>query len=338
MVQQFGDICAFNVYLLPETSNWAGDLECDPSMALNSSVAIAYAGCFQILIMEVSPRGRFLLKLCADYVLAILNGVERFGPNSGAFTSFQGERRSVIDYVIVSKSLYPKITAFNVLAHEPTYDHAALTVELEVDASLLNLATRTPTRKRKREEVLLPDETELDKLLIQTLEAGKDDSKKILELFGPVYFQTNPVWSRFAVYARTRVDPQLLLSGGILPMREPILLPYFMLSKPPHAPKHCKNAACGWTCTNGDVMKLIIEAIQARPAPLHFVNIKRTEIHEGYNNAKLAAEKATLATSSAADLQPALPMQPFTLQPIQADKVTADVPNDSGEIAQPKLS
>jgi endonuclease/exonuclease/phosphatase family metal-dependent hydrolase len=173
MVQQFGDICAFNVYFLPETSNWARDLEYDPCLALNPSVAIAYAGRFQILIMgdlngrtksrmasvndpprvsmddkDVSPRGRFLLKLCADYDLMIINGVDGFGPNSGAFTSFKGQRKPVIDYVICSKSLYSKITAFNVLPREHTFDHAALTVELEIDSSLLNMAARKYTKKR----------------------------------------------------------------------------------------------------------------------------------------------------------------------------------------------
>lgn len=52
-----------------------------------------------------STRGRFLLKPCADYNLVILNGDMYFGPNSGAFTSFQGSRQTVIDYVICSKSL-----------------------------------------------------------------------------------------------------------------------------------------------------------------------------------------------------------------------------------------
>jgi hypothetical protein len=143
---------------------------------------------------EVSSRGRFLLKLCADYDLMIINGVERFGPNSGAFTSFQAERKTVIDYVICSKSLYPKITAFNVLPREPTFYHAALTIELEIDPSPLNLPAQRHPRRRKREDVVLPDETELDKLLTQTLDAGKDKSKTGLNLFGSVYFNTNPVF------------------------------------------------------------------------------------------------------------------------------------------------
>ncbi|KAF8187340.1 hypothetical protein K438DRAFT_1972969 [Mycena galopus ATCC 62051] len=127
MVQQIGDILVFNVYLLPETSIWAGELECDHCLALTSSIALADNGRFQILIMgdlngrtgnrtvsaldtfrnsldqTISTRGRFLLKLCGDYHLMTLNGIEHFGPNSGAFTFFQGTSKTVIDYVICSK-------------------------------------------------------------------------------------------------------------------------------------------------------------------------------------------------------------------------------------------
>jgi predicted RNA-binding protein len=48
---------------------------------------------------------------------------------------------------------------------------------LEADPTIL----RTPaplSKKRKRNPPVVPDETELDRLLIATMEAGKDDSKK----------------------------------------------------------------------------------------------------------------------------------------------------------------
>jgi energy-converting hydrogenase Eha subunit E len=113
MVHQVGNIVIYNVYLLPETKSWVGDLESDPCLALAPSLAVAYAGAFHILIMgelnartgsqtpsvhdpvrhsldekPPSTRGRFLFKLCTDYNLMSINGVERFGPNSGEFTSF----------------------------------------------------------------------------------------------------------------------------------------------------------------------------------------------------------------------------------------------------------
>ncbi|KAJ7938960.1 hypothetical protein B0H13DRAFT_1851136 [Mycena leptocephala] len=50
-VQQVGNIAIYKTYLLLETSNWTGVLECDPCLALASSLAIAYAGGFEILIM-----------------------------------------------------------------------------------------------------------------------------------------------------------------------------------------------------------------------------------------------------------------------------------------------
>lgn len=42
---QIGDIILYNVYLLPEVTNWAWHLEADPCMAL------AYADGLRILIM-----------------------------------------------------------------------------------------------------------------------------------------------------------------------------------------------------------------------------------------------------------------------------------------------
>ncbi|KAJ6536235.1 hypothetical protein B0H19DRAFT_962986, partial [Mycena capillaripes] len=35
-----------------------------------------------------------------------------------------------------------------------------------------------------------------------------------------------------------------------------------------------KNDACGWTCVNGDILKLIIGWIRSRTAPLHLHHIK----------------------------------------------------------------
>jgi hypothetical protein len=58
MVHQIGNIVIYNVYLLPETKSWVGDLESDPCLALASSLAVAYA--FHILIMgDLNARTGF---------------------------------------------------------------------------------------------------------------------------------------------------------------------------------------------------------------------------------------------------------------------------------------
>ncbi|KAJ6616051.1 hypothetical protein B0H10DRAFT_1949406 [Mycena sp. CBHHK59/15] len=52
MAIQMANIVIYNVYLLPETINWVGDLERDPCLALASSLAVARAGVFKILIFS----------------------------------------------------------------------------------------------------------------------------------------------------------------------------------------------------------------------------------------------------------------------------------------------
>ncbi|KAJ6609681.1 hypothetical protein B0H10DRAFT_2193750 [Mycena sp. CBHHK59/15] len=64
---------------------------------------------------------------------------------------------------------------------------------LEVDSSLLSTTAFKRPRKRKREETSLAKDTELDKLLIQTLNVGKDEMSKKLRLYGPVHIDTPPV-------------------------------------------------------------------------------------------------------------------------------------------------
>ncbi|KAJ7601400.1 hypothetical protein DFH06DRAFT_1408221, partial [Mycena polygramma] len=131
--------------------------ECDPCLALASSLAVAYAGGFKIILIgdlnartasqtpsvhdpprqskdskPPSSRGRFLFKICTDYDLVILNGVESLGANSGEFTSFQGTHKTVIDYAICSRSLFPNVVSFNVEPRIEGYDHAALILEVEI--------------------------------------------------------------------------------------------------------------------------------------------------------------------------------------------------------------
>ncbi|KAJ7749746.1 hypothetical protein B0H16DRAFT_1725013 [Mycena metata] len=218
IAQQLGDIIRYNTYILPESTNWAGDLERDPCLALAASLALARAGNFQILLKgdlnartssntpsandpprtskddkPRSPRSRFLFRLCNDYDLVFISGADCFGPASGEYTSFQGSRTTVIDYAICSRSLFSKIRSFKVEPQVKGFDHAALVLQLEVDSKWLSADAFVRPKKRKREEVELPSETELDKILIETLAAGKDTAKKSLNLFGSVLAITTPI-------------------------------------------------------------------------------------------------------------------------------------------------
>ncbi|KAJ6571209.1 hypothetical protein B0H19DRAFT_1064326 [Mycena capillaripes] len=150
MANQMGDIILLNVYILPESSDWVGELDRDPCQALASAIALAHAGGFRLLIsgdlnaptrqhtpsVHDPPRSSKdnklsspKSKLCNDYDLVFISGADCFG-------------RKVAN-THPSKGL-----------EEPA---------------------AKASRKRKREEINLTDDTELDKVLIQTLNAGKDE-------------------------------------------------------------------------------------------------------------------------------------------------------------------
>jgi hypothetical protein len=57
------------------------------------------------------------------------------------------------------------------------YDHSATVLHLKIDFDVQNVLFASPPKKRKI-DFSLPNETELDKLFIATLAAGKHDAKK----------------------------------------------------------------------------------------------------------------------------------------------------------------
>ena len=75
-------------------------------------------------------RGKELLELCKSLQLVILNG-RKIGDLFGKFTSLQWNGNSVVDYVLVSKSLYSSITYFKIGNFIPWLsDHCATRFKL----------------------------------------------------------------------------------------------------------------------------------------------------------------------------------------------------------------
>ncbi|KAJ7261385.1 hypothetical protein B0H12DRAFT_1002546, partial [Mycena haematopus] len=151
----------------------------------------------------------------------------------------------------------------------------------------------------------LPDDTELDELFIQTLAAGKDEAKKLRALYGPVLFVTTPLkvtihgsclnsgkilasagsaayWGQSArrnlsgrVWGSQTSPRAELLAAWLAIKNAPLFVSleistrseYVIRSITHYAPM---NDACGWRCTNGDILKRILALIKTRTAPLHF--------------------------------------------------------------------
>jgi hypothetical protein len=130
---------------------------------------------------DVSLHGNWLLGLLGDYSIALVSSAICFGPSSGNFTSFQGENedtmcRTVIDYVACPKDAFNNIVAFTVRDRVKGYDHAATVLSIKLDFDVQSTLLASPGKKRKIDVVLL-NETELEKLFIATLKAGKDEAK-----------------------------------------------------------------------------------------------------------------------------------------------------------------
>ena len=84
---------------------------------------------------KVDSYGRKLLQFCGDRDLTILNGCTP-GDSQGYFTYEKGPIRSVIDYAIVSQSIWPLVRNFQVDQHNSILsDHSLIRLELNLVGS-----------------------------------------------------------------------------------------------------------------------------------------------------------------------------------------------------------
>ena len=159
-LDSFFVVCA---YLQPAYSQWQKWSPVDPSHCLAQAVAFCSSHPHKLLLLlgdlntrtrslqaghSPLPRssldevldacGLWLLDLCTQSRLQILNGTSYEHPSPGAWTSFQWCGCSVIDYAIVSPALLSLLSDFRVLPPGRDSDHAqlSLTVFLDVRHSL----------------------------------------------------------------------------------------------------------------------------------------------------------------------------------------------------------
>jgi ribonuclease HI len=200
------------------------------------------------------------------------------------------------------------------------------------------------------------------------LEAGKDEYKKALALFGPVRFNTHPVtvticgvcknigkhtaqagaaayfWGNSGLNCSARVwgnqtnsRPDLislLLALQVAPKTKTLHVAtrseYVIKSVKYYA---YRNDACGWKCANGDVL---MQWIKCRSAPIHFTHIKKGNPTLFYMEVKLEAEKGcNLPRPGNNPPQARIPPPAQSFLPdihiIPTDKVTADIADDGGD-------
>ncbi|KAJ7083857.1 hypothetical protein C8R44DRAFT_651764, partial [Mycena epipterygia] len=164
-------------------------------------------------------------------------------------------------------------------------------------------------RKKRKVDIRLPDETALDRLLIATLAAGKDEEKKLLTLYGPVLAVTEPI--KVTIHGSCMNAGKITASAGAAAYwgpnaqlnasargwglqtspRAELLAALIAIQKAPTFKSleistrseyvirsvvyyAATSDACGWRCANGDLLKRILGRIKARTAPLKFCHLK----------------------------------------------------------------
>ncbi|KAJ7756096.1 hypothetical protein DFH07DRAFT_742859, partial [Mycena maculata] len=149
----------------------------------------------------------------------------------------------------------------------------------------------------------------MDKLLIATLAAGKDEAKKLSTLYGPVRSVTEPL--RVTIHGtclntgkitaspgasaywgpESRLNQTRRVFGKQTGPRAELLAMILALKAAPPFKSICvstrseyvirsttyyaaTNEACGWRCANGDLLKNLVALIKCRTAPVHFTHLK----------------------------------------------------------------
>ncbi|KAJ7699695.1 hypothetical protein B0H14DRAFT_3174019 [Mycena olivaceomarginata] len=189
-------------YILPDGSNWSEWTDVDPKIKVaeagdtNSRIGDRIPTGALLARSSADPvlnsRGRWMLRLCSDTAMTILNGTTKESLGRGAFTSFQPLGSSVIDYCFVSAGLVPRISDGDLrVVKSPVWsDHAQIHVAVIKPEDRLEISH--VERVLRPSPIVFDEPTPLDLLLQATLEAAVSSKEATAQLYGPVYEQSNP--------------------------------------------------------------------------------------------------------------------------------------------------
>jgi hypothetical protein len=143
-----------------------------------------------------NTQGLCLLDLCNENNICIINGTQLECSSPGAFTSFQPNGSSVIDFVIASCSLLKFIKSLAVDSRNGLdwFDHAVL--QLQVDQNILSECTNADGVDLPLMHLvhLTKTPTVLNSLLVTVLAMKETSDESIAKLYRPVFYNSDPVF------------------------------------------------------------------------------------------------------------------------------------------------
>lgn len=114
-----------DVYVENEVGNYLADLDFDNTISEINSCRNSRDNSF------VNNYGKQLIKFCLENNLYILNGRAK-GDEIGNVTCIANKGKTVVDYVIVTKNIFDRVSCFNVTPR-PESDHFPLSLTLNLD-------------------------------------------------------------------------------------------------------------------------------------------------------------------------------------------------------------
>ncbi|KAK7005880.1 reverse transcriptase domain-containing protein, partial [Favolaschia claudopus] len=347
LVLDLDDISIIGAYVLPARSPWSEWTDVDPERKLAEAVTVLSALPDKPLLVggdingrtgeripagsflarssadpAVNKRGRWLLRLCSDSALTILNGTTRESIHRGAFTSFQPMGASVIDYCCVSSTLVPRISDGALCIEEchEWSDHAQLHLSIaqsEDMAKQISAAAEEPSHP-----FVFNDPTPLDILVKSTLELAVSSADATARLYGEVSTTSTAVTvylatatgrdrTAFAVWQGEgcKWNCSFLIDEGGSDACAALLAVLCAARDCPAdrrltiytASQYAIRSFCywagdheteGWSCANGLVIRDTVEWLAQRTAPVEFRWVDTGQANKSLTAAKAGARAA----------------------------------------------
>lgn len=359
LVLDLPDLYIIGSYLLPSGSNWRSWSEVNPETRLREAVTLCCAMRTKPVVVmadlngrtgsktppgallprrsldpEVNVRGRWVLELCGDNQLEILNGSNSEMDSPGALTSFQASGSSVIDYVLISQkylSMAPP-GSLHVVRDDDWSDHARLSLHLHFSKNTPppKLTPAMSLAVSRSAPHVNSELTPCDILVAEAVATVRTPLEATTAIYGPVLSNGPRVQVYVASSCRgagridaraacgiywgrnSRFNSSVRISGAQTENRAAIVGILAAVTSAPadrcldihSTSKYAIRSFCywagenytrGWDCANGDILAVAVEAMRRRPGAVHFTWI---DPNDGGDTPEAARKLAALGTSS----------------------------------------
>jgi exonuclease III len=308
-------------YLPPVSSPWLFHCDVDPvdfllqvltTLNLTSDLPIIACGDWNARLTRlVSPtsvdaltnaRGQSIYRTLTRLGHSILNTMTaRFGPSSDGWTSYQGNGKATVDYVVVNAAALDLVSSFQILPRDEHYsDHAPLLVLFSLPLLSQPSLPHSSYKRKQTTDVTFPMDSEVDRLLASIVESSHDKALQRYHLYGPVHVSTPSIFVYVGAYGgRGRTTCSVFRGFKNDPANRDVPVPgpkktvvrgYFfaiLLALKKSPPDRTVEVFCpsrividsiawlatryhgrGWRCADGDILRDIITIIKWRQAPL----------------------------------------------------------------------